>query len=163
MIAIGHRADWTRQRWLLSPGVARAVLLLLIAASVLAGLLADDAAVSRQAVSAAGADLTRLLRMMAVLKAGMAAAAFAAVLWRLGSVVTPARLGAYAAACGAMAAGPVLIWQMAHVAAGAVLLHGGLAAAIVLVWRDPAVADRLASISAARRRRHGFSSAAKAI
>ena len=150
MIALEQTAALTRARLVLSPEVARAVLLLLIAASIAAGLLVDDATVSRQAISAAGADLTRLLRMMAMLKAGLALAACAAVFWRLATVVTPVRLAAYAVACGAMAAGPVLIWNMAHVVGGAVLLHGGLASAIMLVWRDPAVADRLAAMSAAR-------------
>jgi hypothetical protein len=42
---------------------------------------------------------------------------------------------------------------MAHVAAGAVLLHAGLLATVVLLWRDPAVGQRLASLVAARRAR----------
>jgi hypothetical protein len=42
---------------------------------------------------------------------------------------------------------------MAHVATGAALLHAGLFATIVLLWRDPAVGARLASLVAARRAR----------
>ena len=145
-------AQFSRGRRLLSPRAARALVLLLVAASAVAGLLFDDGAACRQAVSAAGPDLTRLLRMMAVLKAGIAAGASAAVLWRLGAAVTPVRLAAYAVACGATAAGPMLIWHMAHVGTGAALLHGGLLAAVVLLGRDPAVASRLAAVAAARGR-----------
>jgi hypothetical protein len=131
------------------------VLVGLIAASVVLALLTSDAASSAQAVSAAGTDLTRLLRMMAVLKAAMAAGMSAIVFWRLGLAVTLLRLAGYAATCGAMAAGPFLIWNMTHVVAGAMLLHGGLLAAIVLFWRDPAVAGRLAAMMA-RRRAHAL-------
>ena len=35
-----------------------------------------------------------------------------------------------------MAAAPGLIWSMAHVVAGAVLLHGGLVLVAVLFWTD---------------------------
>jgi hypothetical protein len=88
---------------------------------------------------------------MAVLKAVMAAGAAGAVLWRLGSPVTLPWQAAYATACAAMAAGPGLICGMAHVAIGAALLHGGLLATVLLLWRDPAVGARLSAIVAARR------------
>jgi hypothetical protein len=88
---------------------------------------------------------------MAVLKAFMAAGLVAAVAWRLGAAVALPWLAAYAAAAAAMAAGPVLIWDMAHVGLGAVLLHGGLLAAVLLLWRDPVVGARLSAIVAARR------------
>ena len=151
--ATGQMVEFAPRWWLLSPAVARAGLLLLIAASVAAGLLVQDAAASAQAISAAGADLTRLLQMMAVLKASIAVGLSAAVIWRLGAAVTPARLAAYSISCSAMATGPLFIWNMAHVIAGTLLLHGGLLATIVLMWRDPAVGDRLATIVAARRQR----------
>ena len=88
---------------------------------------------------------------MAVLKAMMAAGATAAVLWRFGVPVKPLRFAAYAVSCGAMWAGPGLIWSMARVGTGALLLHGGLLACVLLLWRDPAVAARLASMVTARR------------
>ena len=81
---------------------------------------------------------------MALLKALMAAGMVAAVMWRLGSPVTRAWWAAYALACAGAAAGPGLIWQMAHVGAGALTLHVGLLAALILLWRDPAVGARLA-------------------
>ena len=104
------------------------------------------------AMARAGGELTRLLRSMALLKATMATAALAAVWWRL---ALPASVGwslAYPTAAAAMAAGPVLIWGMAHVGLGALLLQGGLFAALVMLWRDPAVAVELGERIAARRR-----------
>jgi hypothetical protein len=65
--------------------------------------------------------------------------------------VTLAWWAAYALACAGMAAGPGLIWQMASVRAGALTLHVGLLAGLILLWRDPAVGARLAIIVAARR------------
>jgi hypothetical protein len=134
-----------------APVPARALLALVVVAAVAAGLLATEPAAAARAVDAAGADLTRLLRAMAVLKAAMAAGAAAAVLWRLGTAVSWPWLAGYAAACAAMAAGPGLIWDMAHVGLGAALLHGGLLATGLLLWRDPAVGARLSAIVAARR------------
>ena len=134
-----------------SPTVARVLLVLLIAAAATAGFLAVGAEAASLAASRAGVDLTRLLRGMAVLKSLMAAGATAAVLWRLGTPVKPLWLAAYAVSCGAMWAGPGLIWNMAYIRTGALLLHGGLLACVVLIWRDPAVAARLAAMVSARR------------
>ena len=134
-----------------SPSARRLLLLLLIGAAVAGGVFATGAAEAAQAVADAGADLVRLLRVMAALKVGLAVGATAAVLWRFRAPVTPAWFAAYAIACGAMGAGPALIWSMAHVGMGALLLHGGLAAAVLLLWRDPGVADRLSAMIAARR------------
>ena len=89
-----------------------------------------------------------------MLKAAIAACVIAATAWRLAS---PARLPwfvSYALACAAMAAGPGLIWNMSHVGAGALLLHGGLLGCVLMLWRDPATAARLAALIAARRGAH---------
>ncbi len=72
----------------LPPAMARALLMLVTAASVAAGLLATGTEASASAIALAGADLTHLLRAMALLKVAMAAGMAAAVLWRLGSPVT---------------------------------------------------------------------------
>ena len=88
---------------------------------------------------------------MALLKVAMAAGMAAAVLWRLGLPVTLAWWAAYALACAGMAAGPGLIWQMAYVRSGALLLHAGLFAALILLWRDPAISEQLRKMVAARR------------
>jgi hypothetical protein len=88
---------------------------------------------------------------MAALKLLIAAPLAAAVAWRLGVATGPARLAGYAAACAAMAAGPGLIWSLAQVPLGALLLHGGLLATGLMLWRDPMVGARLAAVVAARR------------
>jgi len=134
-----------------SPSAARALLASVVLAAIAAGFLATDADAAARAVGQSGAELTHLLRAMAALKALMAAGMVAAVLWRLGAVVSPLWLAAYAVACGAMAAGPGVIWGMAHVGLGALLLHGGLLATALLLWRDQAVSTRLSAIVAARR------------
>ena len=135
-----------------STTIGQAVLLLAVAGGVAFGLMATRSVDTAQALTGAGGDLARLLRAMAVIKAVMAMAAGAAVAWRLADPAPWRLLGAYAAASAAMAAGPGLIWGMVHVGAGALLLHGGLAAAILLLWRDPAVGRRLATLVAARHR-----------
>ena len=131
--------------------MARALLVLVTIAGVAVGLLATGTEASVSAIALAGADLTHLLRAMAVLKMAMAAGMVAAVLWRLGSPVTLAWWAAYALACAGMGSGPGLIWQMAYVRTGALLLHAGLLASLILLWRDPAVRARLGAIVAARR------------
>jgi hypothetical protein len=131
---------------------ARAALLLVVVVAAVAGAWTAGTQASGAAVADAGADLTHLLRAMAALKTMMAAAAIAAILWRLGTAVSPMRLVLYALACGGMAAGPGLIWSMAYVRTGALLLHAGLLAGIVLLWRDPDTARKLSHAIAARRR-----------
>lgn len=134
-------APWTR------PAAARVGVLLVALAAATAGVLAGDA----QTVSF-DPGLAWLLRAMAVLKAAMALAATAGVAWRLGAPVRPAWLAGYALALAATWTGPGLIWNLAHLRLGALLLHGGLAATLVLLWRDPAVSARLGAIVDARRR-----------
>jgi hypothetical protein len=136
---------------MLSPAMAGALLVLVTAASAAAGLLVTGTQASATAIALAGADLTHLLRAMALLKVAMAIGMAAAVLWRLGSPVTLAWWAAYALACAGMAAGPGLIWQMAYVRTGALLLHAGLFAALILLWRDPTMGARLGTMVAARR------------
>jgi hypothetical protein len=87
---------------------------------------------------------------MAVLKLLFAGAATAAVMWRLGAPISATRWIGYAFAAGAAWAGPGLIWGLAHIALGALLLHGGLIATAMLVWRDPATRARLSEIIARR-------------
>ncbi len=114
--------------------------LLIAATLVLAGLVGvwfTSHAATARAVADAGPELTRLLRAMALLKLVIAAAGTAFVTWRLRFPANRALTAAYLASLAAMAAGPGLIWAMAHVVPGAVLLHAGLAALIILFWRDP--------------------------
>jgi hypothetical protein len=130
----------------LSPALARGLLILVIAAAASAGLAGIASPASSLAVAHAGADLTRVLRFMAALKALIAVAAAAAVVWRLGAGITLPWFAAYSASCGAMAAGPGVIWAMVHVGLGAVLLHGGLIATILLLCRDRGTRGRMAAI-----------------
>ncbi len=123
--------------------------LLAIAASLGAGSTGPREMM--QAVARAGVDWAHLLRAMAALKTVMAAGAAAAVLWRLASPAKPAWLAAYSLAGMTMMAGPGLVWGLAHVGLGALLLHGGLAATLLLLWRDPQVGTRLAALVEARR------------
>jgi hypothetical protein len=48
-------------------------------------------------------------------------------------------------------AGPGLVWGLAHIVLGSLLLHGGLIAMALLIWRDPAAIARLSEIIARRR------------
>ncbi len=134
-----------------SPVGARVLLIAAVLAAGLGGIVVADTGTAAQAAIHADGDLTRLLRAMAVLKAVMAAGATAAVFWRLGAAAPWPWLAAYLATCAAMVAGPGVIWGMAHVGLGALLLHGGLLAAILLLWRDPAVGARLSALVASRR------------
>ena len=56
--------------------------------------------------------------------------------WRLRYPVRPALAAGYLVSLGAMAAGPGLIWSMAHVVLGAVVLHASLLAYAVMFLRD---------------------------
>ncbi len=134
-----------------TPTVRRGGMLAIIAAALIAGSAATGTQATHLAILHDGAALTRLMRFMAALKAVMVMAASAAVLWRLGAAISLPRFVAYAVTCASMAAGPGLIWEMTHIGLGALLLHGGLFATIVLVWFDPAVSARLAGIIATRR------------
>ncbi len=133
----------------IAPGVARSLLALVLFVT----LLASAALVASSSHASLNADpaLTRLLRAMAVIKAGMAAGVIAAVFWRLGVGVTPFALGAYAVVSVAMASGPVLIWGMTHLVLGALLLHAGLLVGAIMLWRDPSTTRRLQALIAARR------------
>ncbi len=130
--------------------LARAGLLSVAVLAVAAALLVADPAATARDIAVDPA-LARLLRAMAGLKAAMATACVGVMLWRLGSPVGPARLAGYGLATAAMAAGPALIWNLTEPGWGAALLHGGLLAALLLLWRDPVVGARLQARIEARR------------
>ena len=90
-------------------------------------------------------ELATLLRFMAVVKAGMALGAAALVGWRMGSPVRPMAALGYIAGTAGMAAGAGLIWQLGHIGAGALLVHGGLLALAGIAWVDRAGWDQAAS------------------
>ena len=133
--------------------------LLTLAAIVGAAVTGSEA--TARAVAQAGTDWAHLLRAMAALKTVMAVAAAAAVVWRLAAPVKFAWLAAYGVAGTAMLAGPGLIWGLAHVGFGALLLHAGLAGTLLLLWLDPQVGTRLAALVGARRAAIARNSAAR--
>jgi hypothetical protein len=100
----------------------------------------------------AGSDLLVLLRFMAGVKAAMALGAVALVAWRMGAPVGVGTAAAYVAASALMAAGPGLIWDMQHVALGAMAVHGGLSALLVVGWMDRAGWSGVLGEAVARRR-----------
>ena len=133
------------------PGSTRIAFVLLAAGALAMGFLATDADTNARALAEAGPELTMLLRAMAGLKAGLAAFVTAVIVWRLGSPASPQRLIAYGVAVVLMMASPGLIWTLAHVGLGAAMLHGGLLMAILLLWRDQVIGERLGRIIIARR------------
>lgn len=131
------------------PPAARSLILTAAGLAALASVLIVHAGAHPAALG--DPALTRLLRAMALIKASMAAAVIAAMVWRLGAPASPAALLGYAAAAAAMASGPVLIWGMTNLVSGTLLLHGGLISGLLLLWRDPATSERLKVLIAKRR------------
>lgn len=133
--------------------VARTLFLAVILLAFVGGMLFTDSGVTARVIAGAGGDWANLLRAMAGLKLLFAGAAGAAVLWRLGAPISAMRWCGYALAAGAAFAGPGLIWGLAHIGLGALLLHGGLIASALLIWRDPAAHAMLSESVAIRARR----------
>ena len=72
---------------------------------------------------------------MALIKASMAGAAVRFVERLLRQRLPAASAAGLVLAVALMAAGPVLMWHVARVGAGAVLFHTGLVLLLVLGWR----------------------------
>ncbi len=100
----------------------------------------------------AGSDLLVLMRFMAGVKGAMAVGAVALLWWRMGAPVGRGTAAAYVGATAVMAAGPGLIWNMQHVALGAMAVHGGLSALMVAAWVDRAGWNRVLGEALVRRR-----------
>ena len=109
----------------------------LAAAVLLAVAAAHFAAAGEASARAVAADpeLAGLLRAMAFLKASMAGAAVWLVERLLRQGLPAASAAGLVLAAALMAAGPVLMWHVARVGAGAVLFHAGLVLLLVLGWR----------------------------
>ena len=105
--------------------------------AIIAGLSAG-ALLSTDGEAGHDPALVTLLRFMAVVKAAMVISVAAGAAWRLRVPTGPGTALGYVAACGIMAAGLWPIWAATHVAAGAVLVHGGFAVSIAMGWRDRA-------------------------
>lgn len=136
------------------PALARTALFVAVALAVgLAHGLGQGEAATRAA--AADPELTRLLRGMAVLKAGLALAVAALVAWRLTYPASRRLAAGLITAASLMAAGPVLIWHMAPVLAAALLFHAGTALLLALCWVDRSGARELMGRIGTRRRAAG--------
>jgi len=123
------------------------------AAMAIATLLLTVPGAATPPVAQADPELTMLLRFMAGVKAMLALAALAAVAWRLGYPASPPLSAAYLLAPALMCAAPVLIWRMAHVAAGAGLFHGGLIVLLIALYADRGNTSALAKTAMLRLRR----------
>lgn len=85
----------------------------------------------------ADADLTLLLRFMAVMKAAIVLAAAGLVAWRMGleDLSSRAAIG-YIAAVGLMALSPGLIWSQSSLTLASAFFHSGLLFGLALAARD---------------------------
>lgn len=121
----------------------RWVALAIVVVSALAAgfaVTAPDAAA--RAAARTGAELAQILRLMTLLKAMLAAVLAAAIAWRFAAPLSSGRLILYLASAATMIAGIGPMWDIAHLIVGATLLHAGLIASAILLWRDPAVTQR---------------------
>lgn len=84
----------------------------------------------------ADADLTFLLRGMALIKAAIAAAVLALVYWQAGSFTSQARFVAYVVATAVLAATSVLVWQLAVLQTTSIVFHATLLTLGVLALGD---------------------------
>jgi hypothetical protein len=121
---------------LVPPKAWHAILAAAVVSGVTAGLFAATPAQTALALSLAEPALTTLLRFMAIVKAAMALGFVALTAWRFGYPVSGRLAAAYIAAAALMSAAPVLIWQMAHVVAGAASFHIGLLLFAGAPWTD---------------------------
>lgn len=125
----------------------RSAIVLALLAGAVGGLMLGAGA----SPTGSEAELTHLLRAMAVLKLSFVAAAAGTILWRLQAPIAGPMLAAYVLTCAAMAAGPGMIWYLAHLGPASLLLHGGVAMSALLLWREGVVADLLEDVVARRR------------
>ncbi len=114
----------------------RLALLLVITAAFAAGFFPA-------ATQPADGDLARLLQAMALIKLAFILPATGAVLWRMKAGVSPPFFGLYALSAAAMAASFGLIWNLTHIALGALLMHAGLVGVLVLLFTDRGVTGLL--------------------
>jgi hypothetical protein len=80
--------------------------------------------------------LAHLLRGMALIKALIVLGVVGAVLWRCGWRLPSAVGAGYVAGSAVMAGSTVLIWQLTHIVAAAVLFHGAAVGMGYLGWRE---------------------------
>jgi len=123
----------------------------LLGAAVAAGLL-GFAVGGGDGDGGGGSDLLVLMRFMAAVKAAMALGAVALVAWRMTAPMGRGTAAAYVGATAVMMVGPGLIWDMQHVAYGAMAVHGGLSLVLLVGWLDREGWSDLLRGAVARRR-----------
>lgn len=85
---------------------------------------------------AADPELARLLRGMALIKAGLVVGAMALLLWRLRRPVTARTACVYLLGTWWMAGASMLIWQLTLIPLAAITFHVGELSMLVAAWRD---------------------------
>lgn len=115
----------------------RPVLVLAAAVALVAGTIG----VVRAPVAAIDPDLVRVIRGMALIKGGLASAALAACLWRLGRPAAGWRRFAYVAGPPLMLGGAVALWSLQSLGLAALGLHLGLFGVLAAGLTDPAFFD----------------------
>ena len=93
------------------------------------------------------ADLGRLLRGMALIKGGLALAAFALVSWRFAHPLSMPMAIGYVAGVSLAAAAAMLVWQLTFIVGAAVAFHVGELTLLALAWCDR---DGIAGLRTAR-------------
>ena len=105
-----------------------------VLAAAAGALLWAQAAPATSVVSTA--EMGRLLRFLALVKAVVPASALWGLWRRVRRPVAAGRLAAYAAGLWGAAAGAALIAQLGHVGLGAALFHAGWLTMAAAAWRD---------------------------
>lgn len=106
------------------------VMILAATTGVIAGALKSPG------TTAADADLTTLLRFMAVMKAAIVLAAAGLVAWRFGSELSSRLAAGYIAAVALMALSPGFIWSQSSLSLASAFFHSGLLFGLALAARD---------------------------
>ncbi len=114
----------------------RGRLLLAVAAGAALGWFAGDPS----GRLGGDAELARLLRGMALVKALLVVGAVRLLWWRFGEPIGARRAWGYVAAVAAMALATLLAWQLSQLALLALVFHGALLSLGVLALRDDGVA-----------------------
>jgi hypothetical protein len=122
--------------WTLSTGTPAGRRTILGAAVVLAVCIGSIAGIATGSVTGTDGELARLLRFMAVVKAGMMLAATGLVAWRFGSEMSDRLATGYVLAISLMALSPGLIWNMGSLILASALFHSGLLFGLALAARD---------------------------
>lgn len=84
----------------------------------------------------ADAELARLLRGMALIKASIALAVIGVLTWRFGRPISRTMAAIYIGSTAVVAGSSTLIWQLTHIPVAAVAFHIGELALLVAAWRD---------------------------